>query len=195
MAMLDTLLKRLHRVFDKSDPILLAEIGAEAQELAEQSGRIYDIEKQMYLHSSESFWLDYWCDYHFGIARQTGETDADYLSRLIVVIMRPTQNGLSIEEMLLYRFPTLRFSISTAPPDNIDGKDHYGNFYLDITYPAFSTAGDIAGSTWQSIDYTVMGIKAAGTRHKTRLWAEMSADFIFYGAAQCSGEAVTIYPP
>ena len=59
--------------------------------------------QQMNMKTAEDVWLDYWGD-QFGVARENGELDAAYSTRIVVEVLRPRGNGKAIEAAFFERF-------------------------------------------------------------------------------------------
>lgn len=79
---------------------LWQEMQVAAFDLEDQASRIQSAEQQMYFHSSDSDWLDYWASNYFGIERYNGENDIGYRFRAIKELLRPTQNNIALENIV-----------------------------------------------------------------------------------------------
>lgn len=67
-----------------------------AVELKEIDHQIDEAIKQMNLRNSEGMWCDEWGSY-YGVIRRTGEEDAQYVTRIILEVLRPRGNNVAIE--------------------------------------------------------------------------------------------------
>ncbi len=81
--------------------VLGAEIQAYGIGLKDLSSNRALAEKQLYMHSAEEDWLDFWGRGYFGIDRYQGESDDDYSARVINEIVRPNQNNYALELIVL----------------------------------------------------------------------------------------------
>jgi hypothetical protein len=68
--------------------------------LDEQAERLRQLTKQLYLHSADTDWLDYWLQDFFGIPRDGAETDPIYQRRGINEIVSLNQNNIAIENLI-----------------------------------------------------------------------------------------------
>jgi hypothetical protein len=57
-------------------------------------------EKQLYAHTAEEDWLDYWFSY-FAIARLAGETDLAFLTRGIAEMFGPKVNNKALQQIIM----------------------------------------------------------------------------------------------
>ena len=149
--------------------------------LQEQSDRLLRAEQQLYLHSAENEWLDYWLKDYFGILRDTSESDAQYKDRAIAEIIRIKQNNKAMEIALKNAVAAVDCIVRDADITNgmslqydgtalYVGNDKYaykygsqpGCFYITTDLPSEDAR------TLDQITKTLVGtankIKAAGTK-------------------------------
>lgn len=135
--------------------------------LDEQRERISAAERQMYLHSADSNWLDIWASYHFGIERNRDEADAQYLQRALKELLQPNQNNIALEQIVSDVYgvsvkirDAVPFASELPPPYTAD--DARNRFLLDMAIPA-DTAAEDAETLITRIKALVRKHKAAGT--------------------------------
>ena len=137
-----------------------------AQALKEQADRLSDMERQLYLHTADGAWLDFWGRDMFGIVRFTAETDAEYQQRVLNEITSPTQNNvalamivknaLGVDARILDAVPY----IDDLPPEQQG--DAVGRFLLDLSIDN-SLSTEEAEILIERTQNLVRKFKAAGT--------------------------------
>lgn len=179
-----------------SGSIFYNEMQVYAGKLQEQSDRLLDAEKQLYLHAATDTWLDYWARDYFGNPRKTGETDGQYTPRVIAEIIRLTQNNKAMEVLLAQAIPELDIEITDAPARNWDGRDYRGEFDAIAEIDAAAFVGTpIREDYWATIETTANKVKAAGTRLKTiALYYKLVCQAPIVACAAFMGEEITIHP-
>lgn len=119
---------------------LWQEMQTAAFDLEDQASRIQSAEQQMYFHSSDSDWLDYWANTYFGIERYSGESDIDYRARAVKELLRPTQNNIALENIVKEamgvdaRILDAQKYVDEIPPP-FTAADAYNRFLLDMAIP------------------------------------------------------------
>lgn len=96
----DTIVATDATTLDYPTSKLWQEMQTAAFDLEDQAARIQSAEQQMYFHSSDSDWLDYWASNFFGIERYSGENDSEYRYRAVKELLRPTQNNIALENIV-----------------------------------------------------------------------------------------------
>lgn len=135
-------------------------------ELDEQKKNIRDAERQMYMHSAEDDWLDYWCRDHFGISRLAGEADSSYLQRVVNDLARENQNNVALE-LIAKNALGVDITIHDAYPLRAELPPEYqdvaaGRFLLETGIPGDMTT-EQAETLLETIRNVVRKHKAAGT--------------------------------
>jgi hypothetical protein len=80
--------------------LLWSELKVYGWALEEQAERVRQLGKQLYLHSADADWLEYWVRQYFGINRDKDETDAQYRLRGVYEIISLNQNNKSLEVLV-----------------------------------------------------------------------------------------------
>ena len=73
-----------------------------------------DANSQLYLHSADGEWLDYWCRTYFGIPRKNFESDTEYINRTVAEIIKLKQNNKALEIALKQAFAALDCTVVDA---------------------------------------------------------------------------------
>lgn len=79
--------------------ILWSEIQTYGYIQDEQWDRIAAAEQELYLHTADGAWQDYWIKDHFGIRRINNETDGEYWLRAKEEILAPKLNNRALETL------------------------------------------------------------------------------------------------
>jgi hypothetical protein len=114
--------------------ILWSELKPQCWTMTEQKNRITAAEKELYLHSADTRWLDLWGEY-FRIGRSEGEIDHDYLLRIIAETIKPKTNNISLAKMLMEAFPSCQcfvtdsMDVSSIPVLHDGTEIHDGQWY------------------------------------------------------------------
>lgn len=137
-----------------------------AMALKNQAGRLTDLEKQMYFHSADGSWLDFWGRDMFGIVRYNDETDTQYQMRVLNEITAPNQNNvalamiiknaLGVDARILDAVP----HIDELPPEQQG--DAVGRFLLDLSIDSSLATEQVEELITKTQDL-VRRFKAAGT--------------------------------
>ena len=146
--------------------LLVAEMRTAGWILDEQADRIKDAERQLYMHTSEEDWADFWCRNMFGIPRKQGETDEDYVIRTIYEVIRPTQNNKALELIILDALG-VDATIEDAWPHRADLDPTYaaespGHFLLEMGLDNDLTTEE-SQALIDSVKTIVRKYKASGT--------------------------------
>ena len=80
--------------------LLWAEMRTHEFALTEAADNVALAEKQMHLDKASGSWLDEWGKDWFDIERESGETDINYLARLVIEVGRVRLNNMSLAIMM-----------------------------------------------------------------------------------------------
>jgi len=175
-----------------SESIFYNEMQVYAGKMEEQADQLTDAEKQLYFHSATDTWLDYWARDYFGNPRKTGETDSQYMPRVIAEIIRLTQNNKAMEVLLASAIPELNIEITDLPAKTWGERDYQGDF---LAYSEIDTSGEIVirPDYFETIASTANKVKSAGTRLNILLMYLVTSGI--WHTAFCLGQETTkVYP-
>lgn len=178
---------------------LWAEMQTYAWILEEQTQRLRQISKQLYFHSSDTDWLDYWANGYFGCVRNIEEQDEGYLRRAVQEIVAPNQNNIALENMVEKALEGSSCQVidSAADPDRlIEGKRPLTWFQVLVGFNLDTGEVSFDGKTEQTLAI-INRAKAAGTRIE---YFEMAGHLtaptatVALGAAIAVTEVIEVFP-
>jgi hypothetical protein len=147
--------------------LLWAEMQTYGWTLDEQSERLRQLTKQLYLHTADTDWLEYWTKDHFGKPKLVGETDQEYQRRAIQEIVAANQNNKALEILVegALAGSTCDVIDSAADPDARlpDGTRPFTWFKVLVGFDLNSNNIYFDGKYDKAIGLITKG-KAAGTR-------------------------------
>jgi hypothetical protein len=194
----------IHNVADDpslylSDNQLWAEMQTYAWMLEEQSQRLQQLSKQLYFHSADTDWLEYWARDHFGYQRDGAEPDKEYLRRAVQEIVAPNQNNVAMENMIekAIEGSFCQIKDSAADPDRlIEGVRPLTWFQVLVGFDLNESEFSFEGKYEQAIAI-IKRAKAAGTRIEYLELAghlKASPAKMAIGAAIAITEVIEVFP-
>jgi len=143
--------------------------------LDEQVERLRQLGKQLYFHSADSDWLDYWSKTYFGINRNHQESDDDYVRRAIHDIVALNQNNIALGNLIRETVTGYDCDVIDTPSETdalsygglitADGAQLY-NGSLTAQYGMFSVAAQIEMEDQVPLAELSQKVREIVNRHK-----------------------------
>jgi len=175
--------------------IFYQEMQTYAWAMQEQSEKMLNGERQLYLHSADGDDLDYWCKQYFGSHRFTSEmgNDDQYRKRIIASILSTSQNNKSLEKALkatvsAYECDVVDIKTQEVTIAKFDGSTSYSgeaSYFYEGGYQlgCFHVLTNIQMEDQTPLDDTANKIravvqqkKAAGTKMASLVFSATTAD-------------------